>query len=69
MFQLRFSIISNVLIQSQVNAAVISGTTRQLRLYKKIGFVPFGPLVGSANASYQPMYITIKELRDDFKAS
>ena len=61
--------LSNVLIQSQVNAAVISGTTRQLRLYKKIGFVPFGPLVGSANASYQPMYITIKELRDDFKAS
>lgn len=59
----------NVLIQSQTNAALISGTTRQLRLYEKIGFVPFGPLVGSANAYYQPMYITLKKLRDDFKAS
>ena len=58
-----------VLIQAQTNAAVISGTTRQLSLYKKIGFVPFGPLVGSNKASYQPMYITLKELRDDFKAS
>lgn len=61
--------LSKVLIQSQTNAAVISGTTRQLPLYKKIGFVPFGPLVGTANASYQPMYITLKELRDDFQAS
>ena len=59
----------NVLIQAQTNAAVISGTTRQLSLYKKIGFVPFGPLVGSNEAAYQPMYITLNELRDDFKAS
>jgi len=58
-----------VLIQEQTNAAVISGTTRQLRLYEKMGFVPFGPLVGTTNAFYQPMYITINELRDDFKAS
>lgn len=57
------------LIQAQTNTAVISGTTRQLRLYEKMGFVPFGPLVGSTNASYQPMYITLKKLRDDFKAS
>ena len=58
-----------VLIQSQANAAVISGTTRQLRLYEKMGFVPFGPLVGSSNAFYQPMYITLNKLRDDFKSS
>lgn len=58
-----------VLIQEQTNAAVISGTTRQLSLYKKIGFVPFGPLVGTNDAAYQPMYITLNELRHDFKAS
>ena len=29
------------------NLAVISGTVRQQKLYKHLGFVPFGPLVGS----------------------
>jgi aspartate aminotransferase-like enzyme/GNAT superfamily N-acetyltransferase len=38
--------------------AVISGTTRQQRLYRHVGFVPFGPLVGTAAAQYQPMYLT-----------
>lgn len=41
--------------------AVISGTTRQLRLYRHLGFVPFGPLVGTAEASYQPMYLTLED--------
>ncbi|MDR1789482.1 MAG: aminotransferase class V-fold PLP-dependent enzyme, partial [Opitutaceae bacterium] len=40
--------------------AVISGTTRQLKLYRHLGFVPFGPLVGTAEASYQPMYLTLE---------
>ena len=43
--------------------AVISGTVRQLRLYEHIGFLPFGPLVGSAEAQYQPMYLTLEALR------
>ena len=38
--------------------ALISGVTRQLKLYRHIGFVPFGPVVGSGTASFQPMYIT-----------
>ncbi len=37
---------------------IISGTVRQLRLYKHLGFVPFGPLVGAGDAKFQPMYIT-----------
>ena len=45
------------------NAAVISGTTRQRRLYQHLGFVAFGPLVGSADAAFQPMYITLDALR------
>jgi aspartate aminotransferase-like enzyme/GNAT superfamily N-acetyltransferase len=40
--------------------ALISGTTRQLRLYAHLGFVPFGPLVGSAEARYQPMMLTLE---------
>jgi aspartate aminotransferase-like enzyme/GNAT superfamily N-acetyltransferase len=40
--------------------AVISGTTRQLKLYQHVGFVPFGPLVGTSGALYQPMYLTVE---------
>ena len=46
------------------NLAVISGTVRQQKLYKHLGFVPFGPLVGSKEAEYQPMYLTIEEFEE-----
>jgi aspartate aminotransferase-like enzyme len=38
--------------------AVISGTVRQQKLYRHLGFVPFGPLVGKPDAWFQPMYLT-----------
>src|SRR5687767_1954300 len=40
--------------------AIISGTVRQLRLYKHLGFVPFGPVVGTGEAQFQPMYLTLE---------
>ena len=43
--------------------AIISGTVRQIRLYRHIGFVPFGPLVGTPDARYQPMYLTLESFR------
>ena len=46
------------------NAAVISATTRQLKLYRHIGFVPFGPLVGTVEAPFQPMYLTVDAFRE-----
>ena len=39
--------------------ALISGTTRQLRLYRHFGFESFGPLVGNEGAQFQPMYLTL----------
>ena len=45
--------------------AVISGTTRQQKLYKHLGCVPFGPLVSSGDALFQPMYIA----RESFEAN
>ena len=48
----------------RIDAAVISATTRQLRLYGRLGFVPFGPLVGSADAPFQPMYLTVEKFRE-----
>ncbi len=38
--------------------AVISGTERQERLYRHLGFVAFGPPIGTASASYRAMYVT-----------
>jgi len=40
--------------------AVISGTTRQQKLYRHMGFVPFGPVVGTGEALFQPMYLTLE---------
>jgi aspartate aminotransferase-like enzyme len=42
------------------DVALISGTTRQLKLYRHLGFVPFGPLVGREGALFQPMMLTIE---------
>lgn len=50
-------------LERNIDIAVISGTTRQLRLYRALGFRPFYKLVGKEGAMYQPMYITPKELR------
>jgi aspartate aminotransferase-like enzyme len=47
--------------QHEFNLAIISGTTRELKMYTHIGFVPFGPLVGTPEARYQPMYITLEK--------
>lgn len=40
--------------------ALISGTTRQQRLYRHLGFLPFGPLVGEPGAQFQPMYLSLE---------
>jgi aspartate aminotransferase-like enzyme len=42
------------------NMGIISGTTRQQKLYRHLGFVPFGPLVGKGEAMFQPMYLTLE---------
>lgn len=47
-------------LSMRFDCAVISGTTRQLKLYRHIGFTPFGPLVGSGEAMYQPMFLTLE---------
>src|SRR5262249_54973787 len=40
--------------------ALISGTTRQLKLYAHLGFEPFGPLIGTDAARFQPMMLTLE---------
>src|SRR5438876_7051589 len=49
------------------NLAIISGTVRQQKLYKHLGFVPFGPLVGPPQAQFQPMYLTLETFEETVK--
>jgi ribosomal protein S18 acetylase RimI-like enzyme len=49
-------------LQRGCDLAVISGTVRELKLYRHLGFEIFGERVGSADASYQPMYLTLDAL-------
>jgi aspartate aminotransferase-like enzyme len=50
--------VAHYFVNREYDLAIISGTVSQLRLYRHIGFVPFGPLVGRDGAKFQPMYIT-----------
>ncbi len=45
---------------------VASGTVRQLKLYRHLGYVAFGPLVGTRDALYQPMYLSVETFMRKF---
>ena len=47
--------------QRDLDFAIISATTRQLKLYGHIGFRPFGPLTGSGDAMFQPMALSLED--------
>ncbi len=47
-------------IEKSYDLAIISGTPRQFKLYQHLGFVPFGPMVGTGEAQFQPMYVTLE---------
>ncbi|MYL49852.1 aminotransferase class V-fold PLP-dependent enzyme [Halobacillus litoralis] len=45
-------------LKQKFNVALISGTERELVLYRKLGFEPFAHTVGTKEAPYQPMKLT-----------
>lgn len=47
-----------------IEYGVISATTRELKLYQRLGFEPFGPVVGTGDALFQPMGMSIATLID-----
>ena len=57
-FQGLLALVVQFCIQRGYDTAIISGTTRQQKLYRHLGFVPFGPVVGTGEALFQPMYLT-----------
>lgn len=50
----------NYIIQNAYDIVFISGTTRQEKLYKHIGFTKFHENVGTKDAEYMPMYLSLK---------
>jgi aspartate aminotransferase-like enzyme len=66
-------LLSTYCLQKGYDAAVISGTLREAKLYKHLGFKAFAGLTGSGDALFQPMYLdktTFEEiLADKFKRS
>ena len=50
--------------ERRYDLGIISGTTRQIKLYKSIGFIPFGPLLGVGEAQFQPMYVTLESFSE-----
>ena len=50
------------------NMAIISGTTRQLKLYGHLGFKVFADPVGTPEALYYPMYLTVEDALPEFKS-
>ncbi|MBO0589331.1 aminotransferase class V-fold PLP-dependent enzyme [Sporosarcina sp. E16_8] len=45
-------------LKAGYDAALISGTVREQKLYGQLGFSPFAQLTGTADAAFQPMYLT-----------
>ncbi|MFJ7935313.1 aminotransferase class V-fold PLP-dependent enzyme [Sporosarcina sp. NPDC096371] len=45
-------------LKAGYDAALISGTTREQKLYGQLGFLPFAQLTGTEDAAFQPMYLT-----------
>lgn len=62
------NLLVNHCLEKNYNMALISGTDRQIKLYKKIGFEPFGPMVGTEKAMFQPMYLTKEKFETTSKA-
>lgn len=59
-----FSFLVNILYSKDIDMLIISGTTRQLELYKGMGFVEFYQAIGTAEARYQPMYLLLKTAKN-----
>ena len=48
------------LLRRDFDLALISGTVRQQRLYSRLGFLPFAHPVGTDQAMYQPMQLSLR---------
>ncbi len=59
-----FQFLARYALDAGFDLGIMSGTTRQLKLYHRIGFMPFGPLVGKGDALFQPMALSLDSFVD-----
>jgi aspartate aminotransferase-like enzyme len=59
--------LADICIKDGFNMALISGTTRQQKLYSHLGFKPFYDTVGTEDARFVPMYLTLEEFNKTTK--
>jgi len=59
-FQGLLEFVSRHFLAQGCDLALISGTVRELKLYRHLGFEPFGGRVGTAATMYQPMMLTLE---------
>jgi predicted N-acetyltransferase YhbS len=52
--------------EQNYDLALISGTTRQLKLYKHLGFTVFANPIGTDAALFYPMYQTVEHFRKKY---
>ncbi len=55
-----FDLVWQHCLRQGYDLCLISGVTSQLKLYRHLGFEPFGPLLGEAPAQFQPMMVTLE---------
>ncbi|MDQ0429578.1 hypothetical protein QOZ98_002406 [Planomicrobium stackebrandtii] len=60
--------LSDYCLEQGFEAAIISGTTRQLKLYGQLGFQPFADPVGEGEAVFVPMVVTRRQYSDSVAA-
>ena len=53
-----FKMVGQWAYQENLDVIIISGIIQQLRLYRKLGFLPFGEPVKNGEVWYQPMYLS-----------
>jgi acyl-phosphate glycerol 3-phosphate acyltransferase len=53
-------VLSDLAMTRGHDMTVISGTLRQVKLYRHLGCLPFGPVLGTGEARFQGMYLTLE---------
>lgn len=58
----------NFCLKAGYDAAFISGTVRELKLYRQLGFIPFAEITGSEKAQFVPMMLTLETFENGVAA-
>jgi aspartate aminotransferase-like enzyme/GNAT superfamily N-acetyltransferase len=62
-----FRFVAEECLRRGYTLAIASGTVRQQHLYSTMGFIPFAQPIGTEQARYQPMYLTLQSVQELFK--